>query len=280
MHEKQLTVNELKKMELDTLEFFHEFCEVNNLKYWLTAGSLLGAVRHKGFIPWDDDIDVAMPREDYMKLIRIFPKEGRNGKKLLTPYTDAKSPITFGKLYDENTVKKDREVKEEYWNYGVDIDIFPWDFAPEKLQELNAFYRKQYFLFKIFLGIVGQPRKEKNKTKECLKRVYMSTCKVLSNMKLLDARKIALKMNENASKCPKSGCLCSSMQPLGLNVRGYAHTSCFDELILADFEDHRFFIPKGYDEVLSNLYGNYMEFPPESARVTHHLSDVYMLCEE
>lgn len=280
MNEKQLTVEELKQMELNTLEFFHDFCALHNLKYWLTAGSLLGAVRHKGFIPWDDDIDVAMPREDYMKLIKIFPKEGLDGRKLLTPYTNAGCPITFGKLYDENSVKKDKEVTEKYWNYGVDIDIFPWDYAPEDLGELNALYRKQYVLFKIFLGIVGLPRKEKSKTKEMMKRIYMGFCKTLSKLKLLNARKIALKINENASKYPKSCCLCSSMQPLGLNVRGYAHTHCFDELILADFENHRFFIPKGYDEVLSNSYGNYMELPPEYARVTHHLSDVYILSKE
>jgi phosphorylcholine metabolism protein LicD len=276
INSRRLTIEELKERELQILIKFHEFCNKNNLKYWLTAGSLIGAVRHKGFIPWDDDIDVAMPREDYMKLIRIFPQEGLNGIKLLSPYTVSDCPITFGKLYEVDSLKLDREVKKKYWKYGLDIDIFPWDYAPSNENELNKFYRGQYLRFKLFLGIVGKIRKEKNIIKTVIKAIFMGMCKILAVLHILNANKIALSMNKKAMSFPKNNCLCSSMQPSGMKVKGYAKTSCFDELILSNFEDEKFFIPVGYDQILRSSYGNYMEFPPEEKRVTHHLSDVFL----
>ena len=74
---KKLTDKEVKQIELDILEYVHNFCEENGLKYIMNYGTLIGAVRHKGFIPWDDDIDISMPRADYEKLIASFPKNGR-----------------------------------------------------------------------------------------------------------------------------------------------------------------------------------------------------------
>lgn len=275
MRGKQLTTEELKERELKILKFFHNYCEENNLTYWLSAGSLIGAVRHKGFIPWDDDIDVGMPRKDYMRLIQIFPKEGIDGLKLLTPFNQKDCPITFGKLYDTKTVKMDDEVEEKYQKYGIDIDIFPWDYAPSTMEQINYFYKKQYYRFKVFLGIVGKYRKEKKLSKTVIKTFFMTGCKLLAKINIINANKIALKMNNAADQFDNGKYWCSSMQPLGRKAKGVATKESFDELLLVDFESEKFFIPKGYDEMLTNIYGDYMKFPPKEQQVTHHLSSVY-----
>lgn len=275
MRGKQLSTAELKERELKLLSFFHDYCETNNLRYWLSAGSLIGAVRHKGFIPWDDDIDIGMPREDYMKLIDNYPREGIDGIRLLTPFTQHDCPITFGKLYDTTTLKMDNEVEEKYQQYGIDIDIFPWDNAPESIQEINSFYKKQYYRFKVFLGIVGKYRKEKSVMKTVVKAIFMTFCKLLAKLHVLDASSISLAINEAAMEYKEGQFLCSSTQPLGRAAKGVASKECFDKLILADFENKKFYIPSGYDEVLRNIYGDYMKLPPKSQQVSHHLSNVY-----
>lgn len=272
---KQLTTEELKKRELEVLKAFHEYCEENHLRYCLYAGTLIGAVRHKGFIPWDDDIDVAMPREDYMRLIESFPKEGVKNYKLLSPYTQQDSPITYGKFYDTKTVKCDGEVAKKYWKYGVDIDIFPWDYVSENEEEMNQFYSKQYLIFKMFLGVVGKYRKEKSAVKTVTKGVYMTVCKALAALRLLNSQKLALLMNQNAMKHEKSKRICSCMLPIAGKVRAYADTDDFSERILADFEGEKFYIPCGYDRILTHIYGDYMKLPPAEKQVTHHLSNVF-----
>ena len=273
---KQLTIEELRERELEVLLKFHDFCCEHNLKYWLSAGSLLGAVRHKGFIPWDDDIDVGMPREDYMKLIELFPSEGIDGIKLLTPFNSLNSPITFGKLYDSHTLKNDCEFEEKYRKYGLDIDIFPWDYAPEDKEELNRFYKKQYLRYKVFLSVVGAYRREEKLSKTIIKAIFMSICKLLATIKIISPEKIAKKMNQKSMNYPKSNCLCSSMQPLGTKAKGYGDINHFSQLVLAPFEEYEFFIPENYDIILKNIYGDYMVLPPEEKRKTHHLSNVFV----
>lgn len=276
MNGRQLTTEELKQKELEILWWFHNYCEENRFHYCLAGGSLIGAIRHKGFIPWDDDIDVYMFRRDYMKLIATFPQEGIAHFKLLTPFTDPGCPITFGKLYDTNSTKYDNEVEKKYQLYGVDIDIYPLDYISSEIKERNAFYRKQYLRFKVFLGIVGQYRQEQTLSKTVLKRIYMTACKIASRMHILNANKIALSINRAAMSCDKSIYVCSSMQPLSGEAKNYAKTISFEERILVPFEDRKIYIPKGYDEYLTNTYGDYMKLPPKDQQVTHHLSNVYM----
>lgn len=275
MQLRQLTTEELRERELKILTFFHDYCKKYNLKYWLSAGSLIGAVRHQGFIPWDDDIDVAMPREDYMKLITIYPKEGIDGFQLLSPFLQEDCPITFGKLYETHTLKMDNEVEKKYQKYGVDIDIFPWDYSPDSNKRINLFYTMQYFRYKVFLGIVGKYRKEKKVSKTVIKTFFMAICKLLAKLKILNAHSIALSINKKAMKYKEGPYLFSSTMPMGRVVKGIAPKSCFENLILAEFEGNKFYIPSGYDTILKSIYGNYMELPPHDQQKTHHLSNVY-----
>ena len=121
---KKLTDKEVKQIELDILEYVHNFCEENGLKYIMNYGTLIGAVRHKGFIPWDDDIDISMPRADYEKLIASFPKNGRY--KILDHRTSKDYFNNFVKVIDTNTKIVDNRNDKTYES-GLFIDIFPMD---------------------------------------------------------------------------------------------------------------------------------------------------------
>lgn len=122
-------MNELQQKERDLLKIFIDFCDKNKLTYFLVGGTLLGAIRHKGFIPWDDDIDVAMPREDYDKFIVLASKHFTKDKDVFFQNyrTDKYYPYVFSKLRDSNTTFIEKIYKHVDMNHGVYIDIFPID---------------------------------------------------------------------------------------------------------------------------------------------------------
>lgn len=129
---KKIDLNELHKTQLEMLKEFDQLCNDNNLTYFLTGGTLLGSVRHQGFIPWDDDIDLGMPREDYIKLQKIFEK---NDEKYFLQHFDSDPyfGIPISKLRRKNTYYPEKVLKNNQGHKGVFIDIFPWDYIPKNI---------------------------------------------------------------------------------------------------------------------------------------------------
>ena len=142
---REIQFEEMKKIELNILIYFTEVCEENNLRYYLGGGTLLGAVRHKGFIPWDDDIDVMMPRPDFQKLLSLsINNENYN---IIKPGT-AGYYYNFAKLVDTRTILEEKGIKR-IDGLGVYIDIFPLDGMPEtpdarkkRFKELNSIRKR------------------------------------------------------------------------------------------------------------------------------------------
>ena len=120
---------DIKKVQIDTLRYIHDFCHKNNITYYLAFGTLLGAKRHKGFIPWDDDIDIMMKRKDYIRFLSLFDKGNNGNYRAVHLGNDKFYSLTFAKIERSDTICIDDEV--EYWkgNRGLGIDIFPVDFA-------------------------------------------------------------------------------------------------------------------------------------------------------
>lgn len=258
---KLLNNEELKKIELEILDDFHMFCESHDLKYSLAYGTLLGAARHKGFIPWDDDIDVMMPIEDYNKFINIYESERY---ELLKP-TCKNSPFIFLKLFDKRTLKNE-PLRKKYSNLeiGVDIDIFPINYASDSdtknMRRMNILLKLQKLLYMKVTPVVIKS----------IKSFFVQTVLFCLPISLIKSMILFYSNKENDTN--KKGCL---VQSYGVNE--IMDKSVFEDYETMFFEDREYKAIKCYDEYLSKVYGNnYMELPPLEKRQTHHTFSAYI----
>lgn len=265
---RTIGIEEHKKIQLDILRVFADFCDENNLRYFLAYGSLIGAIRHKGFIPWDDDIDIQMPRADYNTFIEIF----NNKRKVeyicaVCPYdSNSKHPII--KLQDERTVKIETGTKYKGNNYlGVAIDIFPLDGEPENDDEYKLWYGKLMKVYRKYnyknMSLLGGSWKRK---------LALPIMKILAGSKKHNLDKAA-KLHERYKyeDCRFVGTIECSIS----TITERHSKKCFAAAIRAPFEGYEFNIPVGYDRVLRDIYGDYMQFPPEDQRGGHRIDSLF-----
>jgi len=262
---KELSLQELKAIELGILKKFHSFCQENHIRYFLAQGTLLGAIRHKGFIPGDDDVDVIVPRKDYDRLIALFRDDERYRLYAFERNPDYRFP--FAKLCDAATCK----VETNYNNgveLGVDIDIFPLDFwDPEKTgSEIRRIQRNLFFLD---LTKLRRPNSI-NPIKRAVKGLAMLLCKPIGS------RFFIRRIIETAAKKESKPNACLGCKVWCLYGKRDVHPAeVFAETIDVAFEGALFPAPAGYDAYLRNLYGDYMTEPPEKERKTHHSFQAY-----
>lgn len=266
-----LTDEENKETQLGILKYVDRYCTEHGLRYFLADGTLIGAIRHRGYIPWDDDIDIRMPRPDYNKLMKSFNADvGDNHFKLIAP-TSAEAQHYFVKIIDTRTIKI-----EPYLNYkngylGVDIDVFPLDGCPEgeheflkwanEIREYNkAFvYKKKQWL----RSILGRG-KDITAHRVKAKFVPFMTC-----------NEIVDKVSKTMMQYPfdRSKYVCG----VGVVDRFRIPYDCVKDYIIVPFEDSAFRVPVGYDAMLTAQYGDYMKLPPVEQRVSHHVNNVYWI---
>ena len=264
---KELTIEETKKCGLGILQSVHEFCIKNNLKYLLAYGTLLGAVRHKGYIPWDDDVDIIMPREDYEYFIHNFGDENYD---VYAPNTNDKYFLPFAKAYDKRTIKLPKIYMPEGFEIGFNIDIFPVD-TFSSLDDYKVIRKKEMKLLK---KLVFSIRIIEGKSPiQILKRIYASFYSDRKNM-----NKIANEINEFTRKhndLNKSQTIYVQDELYVTNVDWVFPIDVFGNPLLFDLEGHKFYGPKKYDEVLTTCYGDYMTPPKEEDRASTHEYNCY-----
>jgi len=260
---KRITdIKKIQKIELDLLEYFDKICKQNNLNYFLAGGTLLGAVRHKGFIPWDDDIDVAMPREDYNKLLNL---KLESNYKILSIENEKKYPMCFAKLINKNTHVKEKGIVE-YEQYGIFIDIFPLDGLGNNKKQAEKLGKKIMFLRKIHLIIVRQLNNKitfKNIIKGIVKLIDI---KFIYNVILKNATKYSFYESEYVG----------SIVGGAKGLDEIFERKIYSESLEMKFEGKSFKGMKYYNEYLSRMYGNYMEIPPVEKRGGHHTIECYL----
>ena len=249
MNTNILNHQEIQNALVDILVAFSDYCDKNNLKYVLCCGTLLGAIRHHGMIPWDDDIDVSMPREDYEKLNELLKTNPIDNRYFLESLASGNSPNPFGKLFDRKyeLVDADSKIKNNIW-----IDIFPVDGISENDINNIAEFSKKIFNYCRFLEKSAKPIKLYGLDKSSLKK----TVSVL----------LAHFHSSYYYGRMYSASICWN------GVRGYLLSErYFTDRVKVEFEGHSLYAPQDWDEYLIKFYGDYMKIPPESERETHNI---------
>lgn len=260
---EEITLEELQKLELEIMDEIHKYCIENNIKYYLGYGTLIGAVRHKGYIPWDDDIDIFMMRKDYNKFIKEF--SSNKGYKVISIESEPNFYLPFAKVINTNTILKE-EISSKFL-LGVFVDIFPLDEVP--IKEVKKFYRKQKVLNKA-LALKFRGGKRRN--------IYKKIISFIAKLMLLPFSKRFLinKIIKHASKYMNKECeYVGSMVALIYNKKDIWKKEFFNATIDLPFENRNYLCPKEYDKVLSNTYGDYMELPPKERQVSSHNFKAY-----
>lgn len=251
-------MNNLKKAQLimlDILKLVDKICKDNDIKYWLEAGTLLGAVRHKGFIPWDDDLDIGMLRKDYEKFIAVFSKYGNDKYFLLSKNTDKSYNKNFIKIMSKSYFLIENE--KQFWPTGIYIDIFPFE-------EFNNDRKHKKIAQIIMLKKNRLLCIEKNNN---LKKFFLNIFRFIRFSVYLF---IPIEFIINIiQKKEQQGI----KKYIGYDLKtGFTYKIKKDyvfPLKKLQFENQKFFVPNNYDEYLKKMYGNYMQLPPKEERNTH-----------
>lgn len=267
---RKLSIDELKNYELEILKVFADFCNKNNLKYYLAYGTLIGAVRHKGFIPWDDDIDVQMSRPDYNKMIEILKKFDNHLTEnivLFTPYTK-NFQYPFCKIVNTNTFVHESTMKNNY-NTGIWIDIFPIDAVPKNntLKHIKKLAKiRKYYFYTIEKKYTQKSILGKIRFK-LVQIFFTPICKIFNMKARFD------KMNQKLDF--ETAELFATT--IDINAENTLMTkSDFNQTKIL-FEGIEFTTFENYDSILRNFYGDYMQLPPIEKQVYTHSIEAYLL---
>lgn len=262
---KQLTLPEIRQRLLGILIELNDFCEENNIHYYLCAGTLLGAIRHKGFIPWDDDIDIAMSRPFYDKLQDIARhNDVFHGHYKIVIYQNGTTHYPFMKVLDTETYTEQSYTNETNEN-SLWVDIFPFDGVPADISARKHLYHKELIVRKTLNLTYAKIGDGKTKFKAIVKPLLIPFAK------LYGADRANKKIDQ---LCRSYGY--DNAKYVGDIIWGAYNSEImlkknFENFVYVSFEGHKFRTMSCWDQYLTDLYGDYMQLPPKSERENHHL---------
>lgn len=260
---KKIDIAESKSIQLDILSDVHRFCLDNNIKYTIGYGTLIGAVRHKGFIPWDDDIDILMERADYDRFLHTYKSAHDPGYRLLSLETDDSHTLPFAKIEDPRTVVEERSRGPRT---GIAIDVFPIDCACDTRDESLAYINRILRARKLFMGKILLPTPY-NST---FKKIAIRILNILTAP--IPRRKLAL-WYERKCRHGSPGARFAGVLVWGYGPRELLDRSVFENVEPIMFEDREVLAIVQRHAYLSSLYGDYMQLPPEEKRHSPHTID-------
>jgi len=258
-------IHELRSIQMGIMDDVHRFCQANGLRYSLSSGTLIGAIRHKGYIPWDDDIDIYMPRKDYEQFIRTY-KDPTGQYKVLSPQTSNLKPqtyyYTFAKVIDQRTLMVETET--EGYEIGVFIDVFPIDYVTDNQKERKRIFQLKHLLYKIRRCKISHSNPLRSRLAYVCYRYLPITVGMINRC-----------INHLIVQREPTNTLCN-MTEAGPSIRGCFPAEDMKEMIDMPFEDRTYKVMCGYDDHLRHTYGDYMTLPPEDQRVTHQFKAYWL----
>ena len=267
-----MSITDIQSMELKILEDFHDFCMEKGLVYSLYGGTMIGAIRHEGFIPWDDDLDVAMPRQDYDRMIKEFHSD--KGYQLHC-LEHGNSLLAFARICE----MKETYVKQSLpWclhETGVYIDVFPLDGAPDDPQEAEKYEQQLHRkwmcvkLNRVSMRKTGDYKKQKTKFNIMVRKMLFRNpiSKQIDWLNRLDKACRAIPFGSTGHF------INASFGEYGM--KEYQLTEDFTHTVMKKFMGKEFCICNGYDRLMKTKYGNYMEMPPANQRRMKHRGSKY-----
>lgn len=264
----ELTAQEKLEQMLNMMDDIDRVCKIHKLKYFIAYGTLIGAIRHNGIIPWDDDIDIQMPRDDYEKFISIYSKEGRY--QITSPKSS--DPLYYyAKVYNADTLKLESGVSyRKRKPLGIDIDIFPLDnycgVRPKGNRMPNK--RSLQLLYYLRMYAIDDITSKKSRKYPLLSYLLGVVSHIIGNKAIIGIFEQIAKFGNKSQSDYYT--VYSGMT----NISIFQKTD-FESCLNIPFENRFYNVPVGYDNILRSSYGDYMALPPKEKRVSHHLNKVF-----
>ncbi|MDE5885516.1 MAG: LicD family protein [Oscillospiraceae bacterium] len=261
---RKMKLAEIQQCELGILKHFVDICERNDLRYYLAGGTLLGAIRHKGFIPWDDDIDVLMPRPDYDKL-QTLAAQVNNGRYQIASHELKNLHYPYCKIYDTTTkIKKcydSDKTEQSLW-----IDVFPLDGLPKEKKKVDQIFRKSLWLRKLLTVQSSRIGTGKSKLKIMLKPITKLLLLTFVGMECVSDQIVKLARKYDFDHCDYVGGIV-----WGYGSKERMVKNEYLPAVTVPFEDMQVNAPGCWETYLTALYGDYMKLPPEDQRINHEM---------
>lgn len=256
-------------IEIDLLNELLKICKKYNIKVIVYGGTLLGAIRHKGMIPWDDDIDVALTRPEYEKLCKVATDELKYPYFFQTALTDRKFFCGYARLRNSLTTGLIKGMESPQYNNGIYIDIFVLDGYIEDENLANEQSKKRIYVSKL-ANAYNMTCRSRNPIKK-IALFFLSSIMSFTYNRFVSYRQIVEKYNKILNQyTDKTDRLSLMTHHKNIYSKYWCKKKDLEDIIYIDFENIKVPIPHNYDSILSNTYGNYMDFPPVEKRGTWH----------
>lgn len=254
---RQLNEEEIKDIELGVMDYIHNLCQKENINYSLAYGTLLGAVRHKGYIPWDDDVDISLKREEYNKLYQAVLRDNDPIYKVVSWENDSRYPYPFYRVYDARTVYENNYIENDI-DLGICVDVFPFDYYADVNKEMVKLDTYRRLSVYTLYGIHSKNAGLKNIIRYLLVLVF----------RLTRVRTWNKKMNNLSMQAKDNDSIDYLMENKRTSTK--FEKTLLDKVIDSPFEDRIYKIPEASHQILSAIYGDdFMEIPPVEKRVKH-----------